>query len=230
MAGLLTSFFAFVALHSIPAVPSIKERIISWIGRLAYFLTYSAVSTAVLAWLIYEALNTEYVELWAPAAWQIETAFVLAPLGLFLVITGLISANPFSITLRHGASDQGAIVNITRHPVLLGFFFWAVGHMLANGDLRSLILFGGFAVFSLSGIAMAERRAKKRLKSQWSAISRGTTVFPFYGIVTGQRRFRLDRSIFVGFVAAAVISLWLLLGGHGAVIGVDPITSLQALR
>ncbi|CAN7278367.1 NnrU family protein [Rhizobium sp. LjRoot30] len=229
MIGLFAAFILFVALHSVPAIPAIRTRIIGRVGRPAYLAGYSTVSTALLVWLFYEALNTDYIELWATAAWQVSVTFILAPLGLFFVIAGLISPNPFSVSLRQDGHSQGAIVNITRHPVLWGFVFWAAGHVLPNGDLRSLILFGGFAVFAVGGLAMTERRARTKFRAEWPAIAKGSSVVPFLAISRRQQPFRIDGPMLVGAIGAALISLWLLYGGHAALVGADPLATLHSL-
>lgn len=229
MTGLFIAFALFVLLHSGPAIPAIRAGIIGRVGRPVYFAGYSTVSTALLVWLFYETLNTDYIELWEPARWQATATFILAPLGLFLVIAGLISFNPFSVTLRRETGAQGAIVNVTRHPVLWGFAFWALGHVLPNGDLRSLILFGGFAVFALGGIAMAERRARKRLGGDWQGTTKGSAIIPLQALLLRQCRFRIDRPMLIGAIITAVTTLCLLHGGHALLVGTDPIATLQSL-
>lgn len=229
MTGLFAAFILFVALHSVPAIPAVRTRIVNTVGRPVYFAGYSTVSTALLVWLFYEALNTDYIELWETAAWQVTATFVLAPLGLFFVIAGLVSPNPFSVSLRQEGLSQGAIVNITRHPVLWGFVFWAAGHVLPNGDLRSLILFGGFAVFAVGGLAMTERRARARLRAEWPAITKGSAVVPFLAIFRQQRTLSIDGPMLVGALSTALISFWLLYGGHAALVGADPLATLHSL-
>ncbi|MFD1745915.1 NnrU family protein [Rhizobium helianthi] len=230
MNGLLTAFILFLALHSVPAFPPIRSRIILRIGRPAYFVAYSITSTALLAWLFYEALQTDYVELWGTRAWQVTTTLLFAPLGLCFVVAGLISPNPFSVTLRQSDHTQGAIVTFTRHPVLWGFVLWAVGHILPNGDLRSLLLFGGLAVFSLVGIFVAERRSRERLGSRWPIMADGSSIIPFKVVLTGKRPLYIDAPIVTGGLVSTLVSAWLLSGGHAHLFGADPLASLAALR
>ncbi len=42
-----------------------------------------------------------------------------------------------------------SLKRFTRHPMLSGVTVWAAAHLLANGDLASLILFGSFGAFAL---------------------------------------------------------------------------------
>ena len=230
MSGLFLAFTLFVALHSIPAIPVLRSRIVATIGRPAYIGSYSAVSTALLVWLFYEALNTDYVELWTTSDWQLGVTFVAAPLGLFLVVAGLLSPNPFSVTMRGNDGKQGAIIAVTRHPVLWGFLFWSAGHLFPNGDLRSLVLFGGFAVFSAAGIMITERRSARKLSENWSKMAGQTSVLPFLAILAGRQRPRLDLPLLAGAAISLVVTIFLLHGGHAALFGADPLLSWEAVR
>ena len=217
MTRLLLALSVFIALHSFPAIPALRGRLVGKMGRRTYLIAYSIVSTLVLGWLFYEALQTDYIELWEPAPWQAWTAFLLAPVGLFLVTAGLISPNPFSVTLRRQTDRMGAIVRLTRHPVLWGFFVWAIGHIAPNGDLRSLILFGGFALFSLGGVAMQERRSRKRLGARWTIVSKGTSL-----VLRNPLKIRWDASAWLAFALTTLTLALLLAGGHLETFGVDP--------
>lgn len=223
MSGLIAAFAIFIALHSIPAIPALRNRIMAAIGRRTYLILYSVVSTLVLIWLFREALRTDYIELWEPAAWQAWATIAAAPAGLFLVIAGLLSRNPFSVSVRQGDSDRGAIVEITRHPILWGFLLWAAGHVVPNGDLRSLILFGGFAAFSLAGMVMMERRSRRRLGESWTPLAASTSILPFAAILGSRARLRFDGAMAIGLAATAVLVAWLLTGGHALLFGVDPL-------
>ncbi|PKA43723.1 NnrU family protein (plasmid) [Rhizobium sullae] len=219
------AFAVFIALHSIPAIPALRSRIISIVGRPAYFVIYSVISTAVLVWVFRAALMLDYIPLWDFRPWQAIATFVLAPVGIFLVIAGLLSDNPLSISLARG-STPGAIVSITRHPVLWGFFLWAAGHVIVNGDLRSLLLFGGFALFAIGGIPMAEKRAQRRLGAGWATVAAGTSNVPLLGALTGQMKPRFDMRLGVGALATTALVVWLLVAGHSYLFGTDPLSLL----
>jgi len=224
MLDLAMAFALFIALHSIPAMPHIRRRLVAAVGHRAYLIAYSLVSIAVLGWLFKAALAIDYVEIWAPAPWQIWVTLIAAPIGLLLVVAGLLSRNPLSISLRSGPGDTGAIVAITRHPVLWGFLLWALGHLVANGDVRSVVLFGGFAAFAAGGLFMLDRRARKTLGANWDVAARASSILPFRAILEGRAAVRADLPMAAAAVCTALISLWLLAGdGHVLLIGVDPL-------
>lgn len=81
-------------------------------------------------------------QLWFPAPW-------LTPLNNLLVAVG------FYFFVASGMGVWGARVN--RHPQLTGVILWAVAHLLVNGDLASVVLFGGFAAWALAEILLINR-------------------------------------------------------------------------
>jgi uncharacterized membrane protein len=219
----LLAFAFFLALHSIPALPAVRANLVGLVGHRAYISLYSIASVIALAWLFHAALQLDYVEIWAPAPWQAWVTLVLAPIGIFLVLAGLFSANPFSISFRKTRDNADAIVGVTRHPVLWGFLFWSLAHLAPNGDLRALILFGGLALFSALGFLMLERRARKRWGGRWEVLSSRSSVLPFAAILGGRAPLRLDAPIAAAVLLTVLITAWLLLGGHAVLFGADPL-------
>ncbi|WP_082336787.1 NnrU family protein [Rhizobium ecuadorense] len=218
----LAAFALFVALHSAPAVPVIRSGIIHRVGRPIYFVGYSTVSILALIWVFSSALAMEYMPLWELQPWHAAVTFVLAPLRIFLVIAGLLSANPLSITLNPSPT-LGSVTKITRHPVPWGFAVWAGGHIAANGDLRSLLLFGGFAGFALAAIPMIEKRAKRRLGSTWTDLAEHTSIWPLAACFKGEQPM-IDMPMLLAVLVTASLTAWLLFaGGHSAMFGADPV-------
>jgi uncharacterized membrane protein len=228
----LTQFLAalalFLALHMVPAIPAIRARLVSTMGRRIYLVVYSLVSLLALAWLFHAAFQLDYVPLWEPQPWQALVPIVLTPLALAFLIAGLISPNPVSITLRRPELVSGAVTTITRHPVLWGFALWAGSHLVPNGDLRSLLMFGALLAFAVLGMVMADRRARRRLGAGWSAIAGSTSIAPFLALAQGRTRLRLDWQLISSIVIAAILTAWLLLGGHAVLFGADPLAMAAA--
>ncbi|MFL0693017.1 MAG: NnrU family protein [Agrobacterium tumefaciens] len=217
---------AFLFLHSVPAIPSLRGRLTAMLGLRLYLLVYSATSVALLIWVLHAAWSTEYLEIWRPDPRWALANLVLSPLGLFLVTAGLLSPNPASVSFMTGAAP-GAITAITRHPVLWGFLLWSLGHVAANGDIRSLLVFGGLGLFSLAGIITTEKRARQRMGDSWSAIETSTSIFPLIALFSGRATLRLDGHLVAALVLALLVTLWLLAGGHAALFGADPILALD---
>lgn len=223
MITFILAFAVFLALHSIPAIPGIRQRLVAILGRKLYLATYSLISIAALAWVFHAAFALDYLELWAPAAWQAWVAIASVPVALFLLVAGLISPNPLSISFRRGEEKAGAIVAVTRHPVLWGFVLWAFGHLVVNGDLRSVMLFGALGIFAVIGMVMTERRNRRRLGASWSADTKSSSVLPFAAIIRGRAALSFDRPMVIGMVASALITIWLLAGGHASLFSADPL-------
>lgn len=206
------AFVVFFLSHSIPVRPRIKAQIASVIGGRGFTLTYSALSVAVLSWLIVAAGRAPYVALWDQAVWQ-----RYVPLGAMLAASiilalGLGRPNPLSFGgARNDAFDPAdpGIVGWIRHPLLFAIGLWAGAHILPNGDLAHVILFGVFLGFAAGGTRIIDRRKRRLLGLDWDRLSRRT------------RRITLTRSgamrILIGAAIYAAL-LWL----HIPVIGVSP--------
>ena len=72
------------------------------------------------------------------------------PVTSVLVLLGLI--------LFFSSQFAGNIKRYLRHPQMTGTLLWGIAHLLANGDSRSLTLFGGFTVWALLEIVLINRR------------------------------------------------------------------------
>lgn len=166
----IAAFAVFFLSHSVPLRPNIKAWIVARAGAGGFTLGYSILSLAVLAWVIGAAGRAPFVPLWGWAAWQGHVT-----LGVMLgvcVILGLSIGrpNPFSFGGAQNARfDPGrpGIVRLTRHPLLLALALWAVAHMLPNGDLAHVILFGSFAGFALGGMWIVDRRKRRGMGAEW---------------------------------------------------------------
>lgn len=223
MTQFLCALALFLALHVVPAIPTLRTRLVGAMGRRVYLLVYSLLSLLALGWLFHATLRLDFVPLWDPAPWQAWVPIVLTPLGLVLVIAGLVSPNPASVTLRRPDGTPGAITTITRHPVLWGFALWAGSHVIPNGDLRSLLLFGVLFAFAMLGMAMTDRRTRRRMGEDWPKFARASSILPFGAVLAGRAQLRFDWPLAGAILAGIGLSGWLLLGGHAALFGVDPL-------
>ena len=218
----------FVLSHLVPSLPGARARIIAMIGRKAYLIGYATLSVVLLAWVLLAAVSAPVSVLWMPAGWQAWITLVVSPIALFLIIAGLISPNPLSLSARRNRlGEAGAVVTITRHPVFWGFALWSASHIPPNGDLRSLLLFGSLTILAVSGFWLSDKRARRALEGQWQALARTTSIIPFLAVILGRTRLRWDSWLTLALLLAIALTSWLVLGGHAALFSADPISATR---
>lgn len=211
----IAALVAFLLSHAIPARPVVRARLIGTLGRPVYFTTYSAISLAFLAWLIVAAAQAPYVEVIPPLPALRWVPLLVMPVVCWLALSGLSIQNPFSFGgLGRQAFDpeQPGILRTTRHPILLALLLWACAHLLANGSLSHVILFGLFATFAGLGMVALDRRKAREFGADWTNMSRNTACLSL----------RLPRPwprLWVWVVAFAVYAALLHL--HVSVIGLS---------
>ena len=163
----------FFLSHSIPVRPPVRPWLQARLGRSGFTLVYSVLSLAVLAWLIGAAGRAPQVPLWGWAPWQAHvTLALMLPVCLILAL-GIARPNPFSFGgARNERFDpmRPGIVRFSRHPFLLALALWAAAHVVPNGDLAHVILFGTFSGFALVGMRLVDRRRKRELGATWNRL------------------------------------------------------------
>lgn len=216
-ANFAAAFTVFLLSHSLPIRPPLRPWLEGALGKRGFSLAYSALSLAILVWLIVAAGRTPYVPLWSWAPWQsyIALTLMLAACVLFGLAIG--RPNPFSFGGRNGKGfDPGApgIVRLTRHPLLTVLALWSGAHVLANGDLAHLLLFGSFGAFAVLGGKLIDRRKRRAGDAEWSRLRRAVKVQPLIGKGWNKSAIRFGGGL----------ALWLVLVLlHPLVIGVSPL-------
>ncbi|RBW59070.1 NnrU family protein [Ruegeria sp. A3M17] len=173
----LAALITFLLSHAIPVRPAVRGRLIETLGRKGYFAAYSALSLLVLAWLIVAAAQAPYVEVIPPLAIFRWAPLLVMPIVCWLAVAGISIQNPFSFGgMGHRVFDpeKPGILRTTRHPVLAALMLWAGAHLLANGSLSHVILFGLFAGFAAFGMVLIDRRKQRDMGMEWTRLSRNT--------------------------------------------------------
>lgn len=202
----------FLLSHAIPVRPPVKPWLVARLGASGFGIAYSAVSLAILVWLIAAAQRAPFVELWPRAAWQNHVTLLAMTLACVILALALGRPNPFSFGGLHNDAfdpDHPGIVGLTRHPVLAALALWSLGHLVPNGDLAHVLMFGGFAGFALLGMRLIDRRRQRSMGlDTWRAqLPRRRLAGPF----------SLARGL------AGVLLLWLLIALHPHIIGVPAV-------
>lgn len=215
MIHLLLATVTFLATHFIPSTP-LRATIVRSAGERGYLGLYVLVAFATIGWMIY-AYNRAPVEpLWQGL--RLLPALVL-PFAFILVVCGVLSRNPTAVAqekvLKAGEPARG-ILRVTRHPVQWGILLWAAAHLLARGDLKSVVFFGGFLALSALGMVLIDSRKARTLGEDWKRFAGATSVLPFAAIAQGRNRFSAAeigiRNPLVGlalYVAFLLLHSWL---------------------
>ncbi|PZR88057.1 MAG: NnrU family protein [Stutzerimonas stutzeri] len=211
------AFAAFFLTHSIPIRPPLRPWAVARLGHAGFGIPYSALSLAVLAWLIAAAGRAPYVPLWDWAPWQNHV--VLAVMLPVCVILSLAIARPNPFSFGGAQNDRfdpasPGIVRLTRHPLLLALGIWSAAHILPNGDLAHVILFGTFAGFAMLGGRLVDRRRQREMGQRWHDLRAALSECPASLSLTTDTLLRLAAGL---MLYAGLI--WL----HPLVIGVDPL-------
>ncbi|HHG89695.1 MAG TPA: NnrU family protein [Devosia sp.] len=229
MGEFLLSIGLFAAAHIVPPATGMRKKAVSIMGERSYLIAYSLVSVVLLVWMISAAMRAPYLALWDPAVWQFWVPLLLMPFSIWLVLAGLAEPNPLSITLakRDAELTTGLAGQVTRHPVLWGFFLWAASHIPANGDFVALVLFGGLSLLATGGMLLVDGRARRRLgPKQWQELAAKAPVTPLLGLLTGRIKFRPTLKSLLWIALSLGLYFWTLFAAHRQLVGSDPLAGL----
>lgn len=166
-------FAVFAASHYLPGATGLRVGLIARFGRRAYFSAYGLLSLGLLAGLIQAAGTAPYVELWPALPWQRWVPALAMPFAFVLAVCGIGRTTPFTLggsrSARFDPADPG-LAAVTRHPLFLALALWSGAHLVANGDLAHVLLFGTFLGMALAAIRGAERRTAREMPAADRAV------------------------------------------------------------
>lgn len=188
---LITGCLAFALLHLGISSTPLRGVMRNALGENGYLGVYSVLAFIGLGLMIYGYSRAPHADfIWYPSATAYKVTKVILVFSLVSLALGLIARNPTAVKME-GALDDGAqgVVKITRHPVQWGILLFAVGHIIANGDIASLMFFGTFAVVSFFGMFSMDARRRKDEDPRWQAFMDNTSMVPFAAIAQGKVKF-----------------------------------------
>jgi uncharacterized membrane protein len=175
---------AFLATHFVSSTP-LRPALVRAMGEWPYRGLYSLVALATLVWMgiAYAAAPREL--LWNGLRHLPSAVMPLA----FMLITCGAGRNPTAVGAdKLLKSDEPArgIVRITRHPIMWGLMLWSASHVLARGDLKSLVFFGGLFLLAALGTVLIDSR--KKASPDWPRFAALTSSVPFVAVAQGRNR------------------------------------------
>jgi len=161
-----------------------RAAVIARLGEKPYKGLFALVSLAAIALMVIGYRQAEFVNLWIPPAWTVHLNNLLMLLAIFVV-----DAKHFNSFVRHRI----------RHPMLTGVKVWALAHLAVNGDLASVILFGGLLAWAVVAMIGSNRR-----DGVWERPPPG------------------DRAGLIRHLVVAAVIFGVIVGIHGPLLGVYP--------
>lgn len=188
MALLILGLVLFIGMHSASIVADDFRNRMAAKSELGWKAIYGIVSIIGIVLIVkgYAAARLDTMVLYVPPVWlQHVTMLLLLPVFI----------------LFFAPYFPGRIKAVTKHPQLVAVKLWAVGHLLANGTLADVVLFGSFLAWAVIDRISLKRRVERPVPS---APAKGINDVLL---------------VFVGLGVYVIFVLWL----HKAWFGVSPI-------
>jgi uncharacterized membrane protein len=186
---LIIGLALFFLIHLVPTMPDLRRGLAGRFGETGYKAAFSLISAAALILIVlgYGKLQDapgKNPVLWIAPLWIRHVVFTLMLPALVLLVAAYVPSR---------------IRTAVQHPMLAAVKLWAFAHLLANGDLGSVLLFGGFLAYAVYDRISVKRRA---------------ALGPL-----GQSKGGIGNDLLV-VVAGVALYLFMLLFGHAWLIGV----------
>ncbi len=146
MALLIAGLVLFLGIHTLPMFPATRNGLVSRLGETPYKGLYTLLSFVGLGLIVYGYGVARFEGppvLYDPPFWlRHVTMLFMVPVFIFLV----------------AAYVPSRIKTVLKHPMVVAVKLWALAHLLANGDLASVLLFGGFLAWAVADRISVKRR------------------------------------------------------------------------
>lgn len=154
MTLLIVGLLVFLGIHSLNIVaPDQRLRLVNRLGAGPWKLSFSVISLIGLLLIIqgYSVARTQPVWIWLPPTGLSHLVILLTIPAFILLAAAYVPGNRIKAKLGH--------------PMLAAVKIWALSHLLANGSLADIIMFGSFLTWAIAGFAVLRRRDRMSGKS-----------------------------------------------------------------
>jgi len=149
MLALVLGIVVFLGVHTLTTLRERRKALIASYGEGRYKAAYSiasAIGLILIVWGFASYRASGYIPVWSPPRG-------MAHLSLLLMLFAFIA-------LVAAYAPAGKIKSTLKHPMLVAIKIWALAHLLANGDLGSMILFGSFLGWAVYDRIAVKKRAE----------------------------------------------------------------------
>jgi len=139
MLDLVLGLLIFLSLHLLPTQPAVRAGFVERFGENAYKGVFSVLSIVGFAIIVYGYHKLQMNPgknpvLWDPPTWTKHISFLLMIPAMIAIVAAYVPSR---------------IRDVLKHPMLVAIKIWALAHLIANGDLGSLLLFGSFLAWGV---------------------------------------------------------------------------------
>jgi uncharacterized membrane protein len=144
---MIVGLILFLGVHTLTTQRGLRAQCIASMGEGTYKIAYavaSLVGLALIVWGFAHYRAAGMIPVWSPPTFLRHLNVALMLPAAILVVASYI---------------RGRIYTAVKHPMLTGIKLWAFGHLLANGDLGGIILFGSFLAWAVYDRISLKHRA-----------------------------------------------------------------------
>jgi uncharacterized membrane protein len=147
LAILVVGLVVFLGAHAFVTCRAPRAAVIARIGEGPYkglFALVAAIGLILIGYGFSVYRTTGWIDVWYPPRWtHYITQLLMWPASIFVV----------------AAYIRGDLWRALKHPMLVGVKTWAVAHLISNGDLGSIVLFGSFLAWAVYDRITLKRRS-----------------------------------------------------------------------
>ena len=191
MSLLIAGLLIFLGIHTFTTLRELRLAAIDKLGDSGYRIVYSIIAFVGLALIVYGYgvyRAAGYIPVWEPPRGMTHLAMLLMWIAFICVTAAYTPVGKIKATLKH--------------PMLVGVKTWALAHLLVNGDLGSMLLFGAFLAW-----AVYDRISEKRRGADPAVMVAGFTAGDVMALVIGTILYGLFLTFHKQLIGVAVIGV-----------------------
>lgn len=203
--SLLIASLGFLIIHFVSAT-GLRAGIVKKWGLGAWMGLFSLASLVFFSWMVYAYMNAApAAPLWVMPLWWLWVNALLMFVALFFIIMG-------NVPDENARLGKG-IFAITRHPSNWGIAIFAATHLVSNGSLAGVMLWGSIMGVGIIGsYFLDKRKTADGGAERWVNSLENSSWLPFWALITGKTTMSFDEfrplsvmiAVAVFFVAAIV--------------------------
>ena len=190
MPDLIAACAYFLLIHFGVSGTRLRDALTAKLGDGPYRGLFSLASLIGIGWVIYAYRRAPLIPTWGLLLQLRTAALVLVLIAFLFMVIGVMTPSPTSVGMESRLDPAMArgMLRITRHPFLWGVALWAATHLIVNGQLAALILFGTFLVLAIGGTASIDAKRRRKFPDKWPQFAAATSSIPFAAMARGGNR------------------------------------------